>query len=43
MDIETMRYYVSTGLWPLERVEKLFKKKKITQEQYNELVGLVPR
>ena len=28
MDFETMKYYVSTGLWPQERIEKLFKKKR---------------
>mgnify|MGYP005812234425 CR=1 FL=1 len=43
MDFETMKYYVSTGLWPQERIEKLFKKKRITQGQYDELMGLVPQ
>lgn len=37
MNIETMKYYVQTGLWPIERIEKLYKAKKITKEQYNEL------
>ena len=43
MDIETMKYYVSTGLWSADRLDKLLKKKRITQEQYNELMGLVPQ
>lgn len=34
MDFETMKYYVSTGLWPIERVDKLFEAEKITKEQY---------
>ena len=41
MDMDTMRYYVSTGLWSAERVEKLYQAKKITKEQYDELMGLV--
>ena len=43
MDIETMCYYVSTGLWSVERVEKLYQAKKINEEQYTELMGLVPQ
>lgn len=43
MDMETMRYYVSTGLWSAERVENLYQAKKIGQEQYAELMGLVPQ
>ena len=41
MDMETMRYYVSTGLWSAERVENLYQAKKINEEQYTELIGLV--
>lgn len=43
MDVETMRYYVSTGLWPAERVEKLYRAKKITKEHYDELKVLVTK
>lgn len=43
MDMATMRYYVSTGLWSADRLDKLLKKKRITQEQYDDLMGLVPR
>lgn len=43
MDMETMRYYVSTGLWPAERIEKLYQAKKITKEQYDELKALIPK
>lgn len=43
MDFETMKYYVSTGLWSAERVEKLYQAKKINEEQYTELMGLVPQ
>lgn len=35
MDFSTMQYYVSTGLWPMERVDKLFEAEKITKEQYD--------
>lgn len=41
--METMKYYVSTGLWPADRVEKLYHAKKITQEQYDELEALIPK
>ena len=37
MDFSTMQYYVSTGLWPLERVEKLYQAKKITKDEYERL------
>lgn len=43
MGMETMRYYVSAGLWPADRVEKLYQAKKINEEQYTELMGLVPQ
>lgn len=43
MDIETMRYYVSTGLWSADRVEKLYQAKKITKEYYDELKALVTK
>lgn len=43
MDMETMRYYVSAGLWSADRVEKLYQVEKITKEQYAELMGLVPQ
>ena len=36
-----MKYYVSTGLWPAERVEKLYQAKKITKEHYDELKALL--
>ena len=35
MNFSTMQYYVSTGLWPMERVDKLFEAGKIDQEQYD--------
>lgn len=41
MDVETMRYYVSTGLWSADRVEKLYQAKKITKEHYDELKALL--
>ena len=41
MDVETMRYYVSTGLWSADRVEKLYQDKKITKEHYDELKALL--
>ena len=37
MDMETMKYYVSTGLWPAERLEKLYQAEKLTKEQYDKL------
>lgn len=43
MDMETMRYYVSTGLWSADRLNKLYQAEKITKEQYDELMGLVPQ
>lgn len=43
MDMETMKYYVSTGLWSADRLDKLLKKKRLTQEQYDELKGLLPQ
>lgn len=36
-----MKYYVSTGLWPAERVEKLYQAKKITKEHYDEPKALL--
>ena len=41
MDFSTMQYYVSSGLWPAERVDKLFEAGKITKEQYEILKGVV--
>ena len=38
-----MKYYVSTGLWSADRVEKLYQAEKITKERYEELMGLVPQ
>ena len=39
MDINTMRYYYTSGLWPLERLDKLLQAGRITQEQYDEITG----
>lgn len=39
MDIGTMRYYYQTGLWPLERLDKLLQAGKLTEAQYREIVG----
>lgn len=41
MNFFTMQYYVSTGLWSMERVDKLFEAEKITKEQYDLLKGKV--
>lgn len=32
-----MRYYYTSGLWPIERLDKLLGAGKITQEQYDEI------
>ena len=34
-----MRYYYTSGLWPLERRDKLLQAGRITQEQYDEITG----
>jgi len=39
MDMETMRYYYQNGLWDKSRLDKLLKAGKITQTQYNEIIG----
>lgn len=39
MDVATMKYYYTTGLWTLDRLDKLLAAKKITQEQYAEITA----
>lgn len=38
MNIDTMKYYVESGLWNSTRLERLHRTGKITQEDYNTLV-----
>ena len=38
MDTETMRYYYTSGLWPLKGLAKLLQAGRITQEQYDEII-----
>ena len=42
MDTETMRYYYTSGLWPLERLDKLLRAGRITQKQYDEITKEAP-
>lgn len=42
MDAATMKYYYTTGLWTLDRLDKLLAAKKITQEQYAEITAEHP-
>lgn len=39
MTVEKMKFYYDNGLWSLERVDKLLAADKITQEEYDYIIG----
>lgn len=39
MTIEKMRYYYQNNLWDINMVDKLLKIGKITEEEYNYIIG----
>lgn len=42
MDMDKMRDYVRRGLWPKRYLDNLLSANRITQEQYNDLLPLIP-
>lgn len=42
MSIEKMKEYYIEGYWTIERLQSLLKNKKITQEQYDEIIASKP-
>lgn len=41
MNVEKMKYYYQTGLWNINMINKLLKLGKITEEEYNYIMGEV--
>lgn len=39
MTVEKMRYYYQNNLWDINMVDKLLKIDKITEEEYNYIIG----
>lgn len=39
MTVEKMRYYYQNNLWDINMVDKLLKIGKITEEEYNYIIG----
>ena len=39
MSKEKMKYYYDNGLWSIERVDKLLAAGRITQEDYDYIIG----
>lgn len=39
MDKEKMRYYYQNGLWNINMIDKLLKLGKITDDEYNYIIG----
>lgn len=39
MSVEKMKYYYQTGLWNINMIDKLLKLGKITEEEYNYIIG----
>lgn len=39
MDKEKMRYYYQAGLWNINMIDRLLKVGKITESEYNYIIG----
>lgn len=39
MNVDKMKYYYQTGLWNINMIDKLLKLGKITEEEYNYIIG----
>lgn len=39
MNVDKMKYYYQMGLWNINMIDKLLKLGKITEEEYNYIIG----